>query len=188
VVKRLKVAPEPVSNTHPAYSSHFPPEYWELLELVMDGADEPAIKAHRSLVIGKGKGQPKILTARQADAAIRAATLQHYGTDKPEEIKRHLDAGNVAWPEDVESYLKRQAWYVLCGWPVIMVKSVHWGWRPQVLEFLCSIPVGYEVRVLEHDDEGVDRLPVPTSWRTSGVRQGRHDQDQDQGQGHQERD
>lgn len=188
MVNRLKVPAESVEN-NPAWSALFPPEYWELLELVMADAPEDAVKFWRNVVIGKGKGQPKLISAKTADIAIRAAKLQWFGNHKPEDIDRLVSRGIVPRNETAIQMLRRQAWYLRCGWPVILVKPVGKPWTHDVLDFVAfSVPMGYNLRLYEYDDESVWPVPTPTSWRTSGVQQGRPDQDQDQEEGHPEGD
>lgn len=187
MVNRLKVPAESVE--HPEYSNMYPPEYWELVELTMAQVPDNAVKAYRDIVIGKGKGMPKLIKARHADMALRAGLMQHFGTDDPERRELLIRNQTVSWPEDLDDMLSRQAWYIGNGWPVIMIKSRSAGWPLRVVQFAAErIPMGHEIRLFEYDDESVWPVPTPTSWRTSGVQQGRPDQDQDQEEGHPEGD
>lgn len=166
MVTRLKV-PEPVE--HPEYNKMYPPEYWELVEMTMAQVPAEAVHAYRDVVIGKGKGMPKLIKARHADIALRAGLMQHFGTDDPERMAKLAKNNTVPWPEPVDDMLSRQAWYIKNGWPVILVRQRGYGWLPRVIEFVAErIPMGHEVRLFEFDDAGVDRLPVPKSWSERG--------------------
>ena len=114
-------------------------ETWELVELVMAGCPDEALKAFRKSVIGRGKP----LRAREADSAIRGAVAALAGAKR----------------ESLDLWSHRQQWYMRHAMPVIYAGRLLS--EPDDLVKIVtlqaerrSLPVIY----LQFDDDGVSRL------------------------------
>jgi hypothetical protein len=117
-----------------SHGNGFSPAYWELVELVLAGCPDAALKAYRrTLVIGKGKR----LTAKQADNAISGAT------------KVMCKPGN--WSE----WESMQHWYLRQGLPCLLARRYDDYRNPHVARMLAAVSDHYVL--LEWDDNGVDR-------------------------------
>jgi hypothetical protein len=113
----------------------FPEAYWELVELVLAGCPDDALKAYRrTLVIGKGKR----LTAKQADNATSGATKA------------------MGW-KDTKQYLAMQDWYIRNGYPAISAARYDDEFNANRIALRQSIASFENVVYLEWDDNGVDR-------------------------------
>lgn len=134
----------------------FLPQWWALFELASAGCPEPALRAFRDFVIGKGKGQEKILKASSADAAIRTADSVRYGSTKPTPAIIKLMENYRRTPQQM---VAQNYAHIANNWPVVLVRRAGTEWPETVKDFLENVvPVGYVKYLYEFDDEAVDRI------------------------------
>jgi len=130
----------------------YPPEFWELLEVVMAGAPKAAVKGFRKSMIGRGKP----LKAREADAAIRGAILSL------QQSRAGARADLQGIVEPLDQNLERLRWYLKMKLPVVFARPAGWQYtRNEKWIIEDAREQNVEVTFLEFDDNAVDRVNGP---------------------------